>query len=127
MKVLDRAVAFLAGRGRERVAGPKIALVDGGFRYEGEGDAPLSIKWSEIRTIRAWKADEITSDLIWWSISIEQDGIRSELKIHEDVQGFANLEHDISRHNGFDSHWREKVLPNAFEKNIVEIFSTQST
>lgn len=84
-----------------------------------------SVRFDDIKRIEAYKIDQVTVDMICFDVWHQtSDGIDG-LTLHEDIEGFNDLERKLSKLDGYDEAWQLKVITPAFEERRMVIYQTE--
>ncbi len=82
----------------------------------------FSFALSEIYAVRAYKLDEITTDLICFDITFDYKGERKTLTIHEDQPDFESKLAKLAVLSNFRVDWKTDVLERTFERCEIVVF-----
>lgn len=88
---------------------------------EGFSVGEISIEWTSIRSIKAYKRDLITSDLV--CLQIEFGSEPHYLDISEEWCGFTNLSESLVQRFAFPADWQEVVIQPPFASNETILFT----
>lgn len=85
--------------------------------------APQTLSREDIEKVTFYKADEITTDLLWCEIEFRKSDRLETIMLHEDCAKFAEFEEWIEELPSFDADWRAKVVLPPFEKNLTVAYT----
>jgi len=94
---------------------PEIALLPEGFRVND-----TVVDWSQIASIKAFKLDLITSDLICFAVEV--DGKDHYMQLSEEWLGFKALAEALESRFAFPEGWWNSVAFPAFKTNEVTLY-----
>jgi len=77
------------------------------------------IRWDDVTSIRAFKRDLLTMDVICLLVSSHD----SAAEVNEDDSGYGELEQEMARRLDISPEWKLAVIAPPFETNATEIFS----
>ncbi len=101
---------------------PKIITTDNGFAIvTAKGTDTVSLE--EIKTIFAYKLDEITTDLVCCDIVTGVGDGEQIRTIHEELPGFDVAMARLEALPAFNQMWRDDVLLPPFATNRTTIYS----
>ena len=100
--------------GREKKP-PEIAASPDGFSV-----GSISVSWSSIASIKAFKLDLLTYDLICFAIEV--DGYDRYIQLSEEWPGFKAVSDELESRFAFPAGWWDSVAKPAFKTNETILF-----
>ena len=94
---------------------PEIITTQDGFCV---GD--ISVTWPRISSIKAFKLDLITYDLICFAVELDNEG--RWLQLSEEWPGFKELSNELESRFAFPEGWWDSVAKPAFKTNETILF-----
>ena len=98
---------------------PQIVILPAGFRAND-----TMVEWSQIASIKAFKLDLITSDLI--CLAVEVDGNDRYIQLSEEWPGFKELAEKMEARFAFPEGWWDSVAKPAFKTNEALLYQRTS-
>jgi hypothetical protein len=100
--------------GREKKP-PEIIATPDGFSVGG-----ISVSWSSITSIKAYKLDLLTYELICFAIEVE--GFDRYIQLSEEWPGFKPVSDEFESRFAFPAGWWDSVAQPAFKANETVLF-----
>lgn len=94
---------------------PEIAILPAGFRVND-----TVVDWPRVASIKAFKLDLITSDLICFAVEV--DGKDHCLQLSEEWPGFKALADEFESRFAFPDDWWNSVAHPAFKTNETLLY-----
>jgi hypothetical protein len=99
----------------------RIELSEDEFTIFTSGVAD-KVRFDEIREISAYKQDLFTTDLICCDIESDTAKGRVVRTVHEEMDGFMDLDEKLKSLPGFYQDWRAVVVLPAFQENHTILY-----
>ena len=93
----------------------EIATTPDGFSVGG-----VSVSWSSIVSIKAFKLDLLTYDMICFAIEV--DGFDRYIQLSEEWPGFKAVSDELESRFAFPLDWWDSVAKPAFKTNETMLF-----
>ena len=83
----------------------------------------LAFTLDNVRSVVAYKRDQVTTDLLCMDVEVEaDDGTTNIWTIHEERPEWLQWLSELETLDGFDPRWFEKVSQPPFAASVTEIF-----
>ncbi len=99
----------------------RIEILEDGFTVFA-ADGAHTIRLDEITEVSAYKQDLFTTDLICCDIESDAPKGRIVRTVHEEMDGFMELDEKLKSLPGFYKDWRAVVMLPAFQENYTILY-----
>ncbi len=100
--------------GREKTP-PEITATPTGFSV-----GAVSVSWASIASIKAFKLDLLTYDMICFSVEV--DGHDRYIQLSEEWPGFKAVADELESRFAFPAGWWDSVAQPAFKTNEIVLY-----
>ena len=97
-----------------------VVVEPAGFAFAGAGVEYVSVLWSTVREVTAYKLDLITTDEV--RLRLELDISPFSVEVAEEMEGFESFKSAAERYFQFPEGWWSQVIQPAFVTNAHVLF-----
>lgn len=120
--MLKSLITWIYGLGGTNVVLAEILTTDSRFDICQSGKTIVSIPWTAITGITAFKRDLITVDILCLEIEVTHGGRSEVYEVNEEMKGFENLISQLDKRFSLKDNWREFVLRPPFKEQKIMLW-----
>jgi hypothetical protein len=98
-----------------------VVIEPEGFAFVSAGVANVSVPWSAVREVAAYKRDLLTTDEV--RLRLDLDIAPFSVEVSEEMEGFDKFKSAAEKRFQFPQGWWSQVLQPAFATNARVLFS----